>query len=234
MNSLASILYVEDDETLQFITKENLQRKGYEIIACDDGVKAWELFLSHRFDLCILDVMLPRLDGFTLAKKIREHNQEVPIIFVTAKSLQEDKIEGLMLGADDYIIKPFSLAELALKIEIFLKRSKLMTNTLANKPLQITIGKYKLNLSNLVIFDGNEENRLTYREAELIRFFYENKGALLSREEILVAVWGENDYFAGRSLDVFISRLRKYFKDDSSISIENRHGVGFVFIVNDQ
>jgi len=234
MNSLASILYVEDDETLQFITKENLQRKGYEIIACDDGVKAWELFQSHKFDLCVLDVMLPRLDGFTLAKKIREHNQEVPIIFVTAKSLQEDKIEGLMLGADDYIIKPFSLEELALKIEVFLKRSKLMTDTLANKPLQITIGKYKLNLSNLVIFDGNEENRLTYREAELIRFFYENKGTLLSREEILVAVWGENDYFAGRSLDVFISRLRKYFKDDSSISIENRHGVGFVFKVNDQ
>lgn len=231
MSTSASILYVEDDETLQFITKENLERKGYRVTACDDGAIAWELFQKGDFDLCVLDVMLPKLDGFTLAKKIRELNMDVPIIFVTAKSLQEDKIEGLMLGADDYIVKPFSLEELALKIEIFLKRSMKLSNETGFEQLLINIGIYKVDVSNLCISDGGEEKRLTYREAELIRFFFQNMGVLVSREQILVAVWGENDYFAGRSLDVFISRLRKYFKDDPTISIENRHGVGFVFKV---
>jgi len=232
MSTSASILYVEDDETLQFITRENLERKGYTVTACGDGAIAWELFQEGNFDLCVLDVMLPKLDGFTLAKKIRDLNKDVPIIFVTAKSLQEDKIEGLMLGADDYIIKPFSLEELALKIEIFLKRSMKKSNEIGREQSIIKIGIYTVDLSNLCISDGGEEKRLTYREAELIRFFFQNMGVLVNREQILVAVWGENDYFAGRSLDVFISRLRKHFKDDPTISIENRHGVGFVFKVD--
>ena len=226
------ILYVEDDETLQFITKENLERKGYDVVACHDGKRAWELYLAGSFDICILDVMLPGMDGFALARKIRKQDQDVPVIFVTAKSLQEDKIEGLMLGADDYIVKPFSLEELALKIDIFLRRSKQIESESDFATSLISIGKFKVNLANLKIIDGDKEERLTYREAELIRFFYENTGKLLSREEILIAVWGENDYFAGRSLDVFISRLRKYFKDDPSISIENRHGIGFEFRIS--
>ncbi len=228
----ARILYVEDDETLQFITRENLERKGYEVMISNDGREAWDLFKSRKFDLCILDVMLPKLDGFTLAKMIRDTDQDIPIIFVTAKSLQEDKIEGLMLGADDYITKPFSLEELALKIEVFLKRSKVIPQTVSD-PGNIRIGNYILDQSNLTINDGREEKRLTYREVELIRYFHQRAGKLIPREQILTDVWGENDYFAGRSLDVFISRLRKYFKNDPGIRIENRHGIGFVFKVKE-
>jgi len=229
MDDNIQILYVEDDRTLGFITAENLERKGYKICHCENGTEAWELFRSKAFDLCILDVMLPDLDGFALAKRIRNTNQDVPILFVTAKSLQEDKIEGLMLGADDYIVKPFSIEELALRIEIFLRRSRIIENRMAKVAPVHQIGKFQLDFENLLILDGKNEIKLTYREAELIKYFCQHIGKLLTREQILFAVWGENDYFSGRSLDVFISRLRKYFKQDPSISIENRHGVGFIF-----
>jgi len=229
MSIAAKILYVEDDITLGFITTENLQRRDYQIFHCENGNEAWELFRKQPFDLCILDVMLPDLDGFSLAKRIRNINQDIPILFVTAKSLQEDKIEGLTLGADDYIVKPFSIEELVLRIEIFLRRSKIAEEretTLA--PLH-QIGKYTLDFDNLLLLHESDEIKLTFREAELIKYFCKNNGKLLTREQILFSVWGENDYFSGRSLDVFISRLRKYFKSDPDISIENRHGIGFVF-----
>jgi len=223
------ILYVEDDETLGFITTENLERKGYDVIWSHDGESALQLFRSESFDLCLLDIMLPKLDGFTLARKIRNENEEIPLIFISAKTLTEDKIEGLLLGADDYIVKPFNIEELTLKIEVFLKRSRVHKTAVPVSTIQI--GNCSLDMNLLHLDCKGNVKKLTYREAELISYFSRNRNKLISREEILEAIWGGNDYFSGRSLDVFISRLRKYFQDDLVIRIENRHGLGYVFEV---
>jgi DNA-binding response OmpR family regulator len=224
----AHILYVEDDATLSYITRENLERKGFQITHCADGKKALELFSNMQFDLCILDVMIPGIDGFEVARKIREFNHEIPIIFVTAKSLQEDKIEGLLLGADDYIVKPFSFEELILKIKIFLKRSRREEFPVTQADEMYKIGSFDFDTVNLLLTRKEKDTRLTYREGEILKLFIQNVGKLITREEILVRIWGENDYFSGRSLDVFISRLRKYLKTDPDIRIENRHGVGYI------
>ncbi len=220
----AKILYVEDDESLSFVTRDNLQLQGYDIVCCSDGKAALKAIQDQDFDLCILDVMLPEIDGFTVAKEIRRKNQHVPIIFLTAKSLKEDKIHGLKLGGDDYITKPFSIEELLLKVEIFLRRSKIST------PVNHTVfdlGKYRFDFHNLSLHSNGQQQRLTQREAELLKMLVENKNQVLKREDILEKLWGKNDYFLGRSLDVFISRLRKYLKGDPKIKIENIHGVGF-------
>jgi two-component system, OmpR family, response regulator VicR len=229
MVSKSRILYVEDDETLGFITSENLERKGYEVILSRDGESALQLFRSEPFDICLLDIMLPKLDGFTLARIIRKEHEEIPIIFISAKTLTEDKIEGLLLGADDYIVKPFNIEELTLKVEVFLKRSKIIKSVQAQITTQI--GNCILDMNLLQLDCSGTIKKLTYREAELISYFSRNRNKLLSREEILESVWGGNDYFSGRSLDVFISRLRKFFQDDPVVRIENRHGLGYVFEV---
>jgi DNA-binding response OmpR family regulator len=229
MDARSRILYVEDDETLGFITSENLERKGYEVILSRDGESALQLFRSEPFDMCLLDIMLPKLDGFTLARIIRKEHEEIPIIFISAKSLTEDKIEGLLLGADDYIVKPFNIEELTLKIEVFLKRSRINKSVQAQNTTQI--GNCVLDMNLLQLNCNGTIKKLTYREAELISYFSRNRNKLLSREEILEAIWGGNDYFSGRSLDVFISRLRKYFQEDPVVKIENRHGLGYVFEV---
>lgn len=227
-NELKSrILYVEDDETLGFITGENLERRGYSVTLSRDGESALELFRSAPFDLVLLDIMLPRLDGFTLASTIRKENEEVPIIFLSAKTLPEDKIAGLLLGADDYLVKPFNIDELTLKIEIFLRRSH-HRHTASEKSRE-EIGACVLDMGLLQLECAGNIRKLTYREAELIRYFSRHRNTLLSRERILEEVWGGNDYFSGRSLDVFISRLRKYFSDDPAVKIENRHGLGYIF-----
>jgi len=231
MEKRSRILYVEDDETLGFITTENLERKGYEVILSQDGESALELFRSEPFDLCLLDIMLPKLDGFTLARMIRKENEEIPLIFISAKTLTEDKIEGLLLGADDYIVKPFNIEELTLKIEVFLKRSRV--HKLQPPQIAVQIGDCLLDMNLLHLECKGAVKKLTFREAELISYFSRNRNKLLSREEILEAVWGGNDYFSGRSLDVFISRLRKYFRHDHAVNIENRHGLGYVFDVNE-
>ncbi|MFO7616931.1 MAG: response regulator transcription factor [Bacteroidales bacterium] len=221
------ILYVEDDETLQYITRDNLEREGFAVESAYDGVKAWELFLANRPDLCVLDVNLPKMDGFTLARRIREQDQEIPVIFVTAKSLKEDKLEGLLLGGDDYLVKPFSIEELILKIKIFLRRSRFSND--AQPPDLVRFSEFTLNCNTLILNGPEGETRLTARETELLAYFVRNSGKLLAREQLLGNLWGGNDYFAGRSLDVFISRLRKYLSADPGIRIENRHGVGFIF-----
>ena len=230
MEIKSRILYVEDDDTLGFITAENLERKGYEVSWSKDGESALELFRKETFDICLLDVMLPKLDGFTLARLIRKENEEVPLIFISAKSLTEDKIEGLLLGADDYIVKPFNIEELTLKIEVFLKRSRIH-KTAAPQSL-FTVGNCILDMNLLQLNCQGNIKKLTYREAELIGYFSRNRNRLLTREQILEAVWGGNDYFSGRSLDVFISRLRKFFHDDPLVRIENRHGLGYIFEVS--
>ncbi len=225
----AKILYVEDDETLGFVTKDNLELNGYAITHCKDGRAALQQINEEQFDLCILDVMLPEIDGFTLAKEIRKSNQQVPIIFLTAKSLKEDKILGLKIGGDDYIIKPFSIEELILKVEIFLKRSQ-VNSTAINRVHMV--GNCSLDHNNQILIIDDQDRSLTKREADLLKFFIERKNQVVQRSQILEQIWGEDDYFLGRSLDVFISRLRKYLKPDPSIKIENIHGVGFRLIDN--
>lgn len=224
----ANILFVEDDLSLGMVTKDSLELKGYEVQHYEDGESAWEAFQEGTYDLCILDVMLPHLDGFSLAKRIRENNHQVPIIFLTAKSLQEDKIEGLRLGADDYMTKPFSIEELALKVEVFLKRSQSSTTPLqSNEPEVFEIGIYQFDSKNLTLKSPSETRQLTLREMEVLKMFAKNPEKVLRREIILEEIWGKNDYFMGRSLDVFITRLRKYLKEDERLRIENIPSVGF-------
>lgn len=224
--SKASILYVEDDVNLGYVTTDNLNFNGYSTTFCEDGEKGLESFKKGKFDLCILDVMMPEMDGFTLAKEIRKINNDIPIIFLTAKTMKEDKITGFQTGADDYITKPFSIEELILRIEVFLKRSRKAELMEKEEPI-FEIGKYTFSFSNLTLICGRQKDILTMKEAELLRYFCINKDKILKREEILRAVWGDDDYFMGRSLDVFISRLRKFLQKDSTVQIENIHSVGF-------
>jgi len=218
------LLYVEDDEVLAFVTKDNLELKGYEVHHSSDGRSAFQLFLKEKFDLCILDVMLPVMDGFTLAKEIRNIDKEIPIIFLTAKSLKEDKIHGLQLGGDDYIVKPFSFEELVLKIEVFLKRKYIVERKIDQV---FNIGTYIFDYTDLILKNESSVKRLTQKEADVLLYLFTNKNKIVQRSGILKKVWKQDDYFVGRSLDVFISRLRKYLSSDENITIENIHSVGF-------
>ncbi len=228
MNTKAKILYVEDDETLGFVTRDNLEQNNYDIDHHMDGKSGLKAFEKKGYDLCLLDVMLPEMSGFELAENIRKHNSEIPILFLTAKSMKEDRIHGLQLGADDYITKPFSIEELILKIEVFLKRKYIATPDSD----EYKIGIFTLDYKNLKLISSESESNMTQKEADLLKLMIENIGNTLRREDILKKLWGENDYFLGRSMDVFISRLRKYIKPDKSLTIENVHGVGFRLIVN--
>jgi DNA-binding response OmpR family regulator len=223
------ILLVEDDPALSFIIKDNLEQNNYTVTVADDGEKALKLFNSSNFALILLDVMLPRIDGFSVARQIRKTDEQTPIIFLTARSMTEDKISGLSLGGDDYITKPFSMEELLLKIRIFLKRSN--TGTTTHFRNEVQIGTYTFSEEELLLKCPGFEKRLTLKEAELIGYFIANQNMVLTRDDILLKVWGNNDYFLGRSLDVFISRLRKYFVHDPEIKIVNLHGIGFRFSV---
>ncbi len=228
----AHLLYVEDDESLSFVTRDNLELNGYMVTYCEDGGKAMQLIQSNqRFDLCILDVMLPEVDGFTLATEIRKRDELVPIIFLTAKSMKQDKIHGLTIGADDYITKPFSIEELLLKIDIFLRRTKY--STILKENLVVKIANYLFDYKNLSLINGDYTETLTQKEADLLKLLNENRNQVVKRSYILETIWGKDDYFLGRSLDVFISRLRKYLQIDERIKIENIHGVGFKFRVDE-
>jgi DNA-binding response OmpR family regulator len=222
------ILYAEDDETLAFLTKDNLEQYHYDVTHCSNGLQCLEKFTTQSFDICILDIMLPKMDGFELATEIRKRNADIPIIFLSAKTLKEDRIKGLRLGADDYLVKPFSIEELLLKIEIFLKRSQ------KNKALEkqtMLVGRYTFDPTNYLLIHNQEKISLTQRESELLKFFIDNQNQVLKREVILKSLWGDDDYFMGRSLDVFISRLRKILSSEEGIAIENLHGIGFKFAI---
>lgn len=225
--SKKKILYVEDDESLGFLTADSLENQ-YEVSHFINGNDGFQAFLTAEFDLCILDVMLPDMDGFEIATEIRKRNQEIPIIFLSAKTMKEDRIKGLKLGADDYLVKPYSMEELTLKIEVFLNRSQ-KTTTKTNDTF--SIGQFEFDPSNYCVSKGKEVINLTEREAALLKLFLENKNTVLKREQILMALWGTDDYFVGRSLDVFISRLRKIFKDETNIRIENIPRVGFKLVI---
>lgn len=225
------ILLVEDDEALRFIVKDNLEQYNFKVEVAEDGEVALELFNKSSFDIILLDVMLPKIDGFQVAKTIRQKNEHIPIIFLTARSMTEDRIIGLTLGGDDYIPKPFSMEELLLKIKIFLKRSTSQPLTGEAGSKSIIIGNFEFYPDDLTLSINDNSRTLTLKESELIRYFAVNANKVLSRNEILENIWGTDDYFLGRSLDVFISRLRKYFKPDPNIKIINLHGIGFRFSV---
>ena len=231
MNEAVKLLLVEDDEALRFIVRDNLEQNLYVVDVAENGSEAIDLFEKNSYHLIILDVMLPRIDGFKVAEHIRKTNEDIPIIFLTARSMTEDKITGLTIGGDDYISKPFSMEELLLKIKIFLKRSNTITDGKAALLHSKRIGRFVFLPDELTLSHDGEVRKLTLKETELIRFFSQNANRVLTRNEILEKIWGANDYFLGRSLDVFISRLRKYFKPDPNVKITNLHGVGFRFTV---
>ncbi|MDP9958217.1 response regulator transcription factor [Chryseobacterium lathyri] len=220
----SKILYAEDDKTIAFLIQDSLE-SYYDINCYSDGRSALDAFNSQSFDICLLDIMMPEINGFEVAQEIRNKNSEIPIIFISAKALKEDRIKGLKIGADDYLVKPFSIEELILKIEVFLKRTK-KTDALQ---LKYKVGKYDFDPKNYTLQDMENSITLTQRESELLLYFIRHKNMVVKRQDILKAIWGDDDYFMGRSLDVFISRLRKVLTDEQNILIENLHGIGFRF-----
>lgn len=216
------ILLVEDDPSLGFVIKDGLMMKGFDAVLCTDGEMALQVFDRESFDLCIVDVMLPKRDGFAVAQTIRRQNKEIPILFITAKSMLEDKVAGFTAGGDDYLVKPFSMEELFLRMDVFLRRAG---NPAHDDVLQV--GTYSFDPRNLSLEHPEGNKVLTQKESEVLELLCRNRGRILKREEILKNVWGDDDYFMGRSMDVFISKLRKYLKEDPSLEIVNYHGVGF-------
>jgi DNA-binding response OmpR family regulator len=225
-NAKAKILLAEDDLSLGYVIKDNLTEAGYEVVLCPDGQTAIDKFDKDEFNICLLDIMMPNKDGFAVAKKIRQSSDLVPIIFLTAKSLEEDKIKGFLTGADDYIVKPFSMQELLMRIDVFLRRSKKMYSETA---VIFNIGNLSFSYTDLKLTIDQQVFNLTQKEADLLKFLCEHSNRILKREEVLLNVWGKDDYFLGRSMDVFITKLRKYFKSDPTVNLETIHGVGFRF-----
>ncbi len=225
MNDI-NILLVEDDTNLGFLIQDTLKSEGYKVHLCLDGVEGLKKFNEHPFHLCILDVMMPKKDGFTLAKDIRKMNEETPILFLTAKSQIEDKIEGLKVGGDDYMTKPFNSEEFILRVKALVKRSGLTPKIEEEK--EFKIGSIIFDSENFkLIYPNKEEKKLTKKEAKILLMLVQHKNKVLPRDIVLNAVWGQDDYFVGRSLDVFITKIRKYLKVDENVKINNIHGVGF-------
>ncbi len=224
MLNKAKVLLAEDDSSLAFVIKDNLEEAGYEVVWCSDGQTAWQQFQKIDFDICLLDVMMPAKDGFSVAKKIRQKSDVVPVLFLTAKSMEQDKLEGFKAGGDDYITKPFSMEELLMRMDVFLRRTKKMH---FEKAHEFSLGRMRFSFADLKIHDGDKVISLTQREADLLNFFCQHTNKVLKREEVLLSVWGKDDYFLGRSMDVFITKLRKHFKEDPSIILETIHGIGF-------
>ncbi len=219
-----AIFLVEDDDSLGFVTQDSLIEEGYHVSWFKNGKDAWEAYSKQNFDLCLLDVMLPAVDGFELARRIRSVNEFVPIIFLTARVQEEDRLSGFEIGGDDYISKPFSMQELLYRVAVFMRRT---SANASNEEVEEKVGAYQYDRNNLKLVHLEEVVDLTQMEGQLLSMLLEKVDELVRREDILVRIWGENDYFKGRSLDVFISRLRKYLRHDKSLSIKNHHGVGF-------
>ncbi len=222
----AQILLVEDDINLGFVVQDILKSEGFRVHLCKDGKEGLMQFNKEPYDLCLLDVMMPKKDGFSLAEDIRKVNQEVPIIFLTAREMAEDKIKGLRLGADDYITKPFSSEELILRIKNILRRNPKFKEDAGDKN-KFTIGNFSFNAANYELADATEKKKLTKKESELLKILAMHQGQVIEREILANMVWGDDSYFVGRSMDVFITKLRKYLSSDERIAIVNVHGVGF-------
>ncbi|GAC1416413.1 MAG: response regulator transcription factor [Flavisolibacter sp.] len=224
----AKVFYVEDEVFLAKIVCETLQGRGYEVIFESDGAKAIQQFNSVNPDICILDIMLPSRDGFSIADEIRNKNEQVPIIFLTAKSNTSDVLNGFKLGANDYIRKPFSIEELIARIENIL-RSKTLGRVESN---EVVIGAYVFNFKRQTLLNGLEARKLSHRENELLKLLYGHRDKIIERSEILTLLWGSDSFFNSRNLDVYITKLRNYLKQDSSIEIITIKGIGYRFIAN--
>ena len=226
MSEKTKILLVEDDTNLGYILKEYLHVYDFVVDWAKDGIEGLETFKKYKYDLCILDVMMPKMDGFTLAEKIKAFMPEVPLIFLTAKALKIDKLKGFKLGADDYIVKPVDEEELIARINAIIKRSGHLEDE--KQPSLFQIGAYEFDFNNQSLIRESKKQLITTKEAEVLRLLCLHKGKLLDRQTTLRELWGESDYFNRRSMDVFISKLRKYLSDDPSVKITNVHGKGFI------
>lgn len=222
------LLLAEDDENLRFVVQDNLELRDFQVIATENGTEALKEFRKGEISLCIFDVMMPKMDGFTLAQRVRELDPNVPIIFLTAKGLKEDRLQGFKSGGDDYLTKPFSIEELVFRIEVFLKRSVVTTAPQAGANFKTE--KLEFLPGELKIKSGEEVTSITYKEAELLQMFVQSQDHVIKREDILMKIWGTDDYYKGRSLDVFISKVRKYLAVDPDLEIITVHGVGFKFV----
>lgn len=226
-NNKVKVLLAEDDRNLGNILKSYLEAKGYATRLCVNGQEAYEQFVKDKYDFCIVDVMMPVKDGFTLAQDIRQHDRQIPILFLTAKSLEEDKLRGFQAGADDYLTKPFSMDELLMRMEAILRRSGLTAS--GNKVFHIGNFEFDYNLQ-LLKLNGNEQ-RLTSKENELLRLLSESMNETLDRSFALNKIWQDDSYFNARSMDVYIAKLRKYLKEDPNVELINVHGIGFKMVV---
>lgn len=232
MKIRAKILLVEDDENLGFVIKDNLEDAGFYVEWSKDGQAGFDNFCKSDFDLCVLDVMLPKMDGFTLAKEIKKVSTEIPIVFLTAKALDDDKISGFKVGADDYITKPFNMDILVLRVQAILKRYFTTEAKQSGSSDLFELGETKFDYKNQELILPSGIMHLTKKEADILRLLCLNKNDLLTREIALKVIWGENDYFKGRSMDVYITKLRKYLKEEAAVDIINIHGSGFKLMIS--
>lgn len=224
------ILLLEDDPNLGALLKEHLEMQGYDVTLCVNGRKGQDAYDNDGFDLCLVDIMMPQMDGFTFVKEIRMHDTQIPIIFLTAKSMKEDKIEGFKIGCDDYVTKPFSMEELLLRMKAVLKRSA--ANVAVRELSEFKLGTYTFDYSRQLLCNKKNRYNLTPKECELLKLLVLNKNKTLTREDALRKIWKNTSYFSGRSMDVYISKLRKYLKDDKSLEIMGIHGKGFRLIAD--
>jgi len=231
MDDKLKILLCEDDENLGMLLREYLQAKGYATELCPDGEAGYRAFLKTKFDICVLDVMMPKKDGFTLAQEIRSSNTDVPIIFLTAKTLKEDILEGFKIGADDYITKPFSMEELVFRIEAIMRRTKGKKN---KESSVYHIGRFVFDTQKQLLCIGDEQRKLTTKENELLALLCSHANEILQRDFALKTIWIDDNYFNARSMDVYITKLRKHLKDDPNIEIINIHGKGYKLITTDE
>lgn len=226
----AKILLCEDDENLGMLLREYLEAKGYEAELCIDGEEGFNAFQEGTYDLCILDVMMPKMDGFTLASKIREINVDIPFMFLTAKTMRDDVKAGFELGADDYITKPFSMEEVVFRIEAILRRSRGKKNRDVSS---FPIGKYIFDSQKQLLTIGDKQEKLTTKEAELLKLLCNKINELLPRDYALRTIWIDDNYFNARSMDVYITKLRKHLKDDPNVEILNIHGKGYKLVITE-
>lgn len=230
MQKKAKVLLAEDDKNLGNVLQAYLSAKGFEAQLTANGKEALESFKRNEYDFCILDIMMPVMDGFTLAREIRKMDKEIPFLFLTAKSMQEDKIQGFELGADDYLTKPFSMEELLLRINAIMRRMETSGNSQSDK-MHFKFGKYSFDYNRQVLVFNKKEQKLTSKEADLLRLLCENMNNVLDRSTALNKIWYDDSYFNARSMDVYITKLRKYLKEDPTVELINVHGVGFKLVV---
>ena len=223
------VLFVEDEAALGMVVSESLQMRGFEIYHCEDGDAGWQSYLKNKPDICVLDVMLPKKDGFSLGKEIRNHNSSVPIIFLTARSKVEDVVKGFEMGGNDYLKKPFSMEELIVRIKALLKRSTV--TSLKNEELEkLEIGSFHFFPQQQLLERNGKDKKLTHRESELLKLLCLNRNHVIDRKIILDNLWGDDSFYNARSMDVFITKLRKYLKEDPNLEIINVRGVGYKLV----